>query len=108
MSRRFNGWVIPAPYGQIQPTEEPAQSALNREAFPLRSREGEGFLYFYSLTGRTLWQRSIEMLVKDGITAFLEIGPGRVLKGLIQRINPELKVYNLGTKEEIMNFGRTA
>lgn len=58
------------------------------------------------LTGRTRWEDSINSLAKQGVTTFLEIGPGRVLKGLLRRINPGLTVYNIGTVEDIEKFGR--
>lgn len=38
------------------------------------------------------WQRSMEALLADGVEAFYEIGPGRVLAGLMRRINRKTKV----------------
>ena len=40
------------------------------------------------------WQRSIEYMVEQGIGHFYEIGPGKVLTGLIRRIAPEAQVKN--------------
>ena len=42
------------------------------------------------------WQRSVENMIADGVTTFLEIGHGQVLAGLIKRINPEVQVLNIG------------
>jgi [acyl-carrier-protein] S-malonyltransferase len=39
------------------------------------------------------WVESIGLLVKRGVTHFVEIGPGRVLSGLIKKIAPEVQVY---------------
>jgi len=47
------------------------------------------------------WQRSVEYMVRSGITAFYEIGPGRVLSGLIRRINSELPIFNVSGLEDI-------
>jgi [acyl-carrier-protein] S-malonyltransferase len=47
------------------------------------------------------WQRSVEYIVHSGITTFYEIGPGRVLSGLIRRINPELQTFNISGVEDI-------
>jgi len=47
------------------------------------------------------WQRSVEYMVQSGVTTFYEIGPGRVLGGLIKRINSELQIFNISGTEEI-------
>jgi [acyl-carrier-protein] S-malonyltransferase len=47
------------------------------------------------------WQRSVEYMVQSGVTAFYEIGPGRVLNGLIKRINSEVRIFNISGTEEI-------
>jgi [acyl-carrier-protein] S-malonyltransferase len=47
------------------------------------------------------WQRSVEYMVQSGVTAVYEIGPGRVLSGLIKRINSELQIFNISGTEEI-------
>ncbi|MBN1505557.1 MAG: ACP S-malonyltransferase [Sedimentisphaerales bacterium] len=47
------------------------------------------------LTNAILWQKCMERLVADGIQEFYEIGPGRVLTGLMKRINRRAKVTNI-------------
>ena len=47
------------------------------------------------------WQRSVECMIRSGIAAFYEIGPGRVLSGLIRRINSELPIFNISGIEDI-------
>jgi [acyl-carrier-protein] S-malonyltransferase len=47
------------------------------------------------------WQRSVEYMVHSGVTTFYEIGPGRVLTGLIRRINSELQTFNISGVEDI-------
>ncbi len=47
------------------------------------------------------WQRSVEYMMHNEVTAFYEIGPGRVLSGLIKRINPELQTFNISGIEDI-------
>jgi len=42
-----------------------------------------------------LFEQSISHMIADGITHFIEIGPGKVLSGLIQKINSEVHVTNL-------------
>jgi [acyl-carrier-protein] S-malonyltransferase len=47
------------------------------------------------------WQASVEYMMRSGVTAFWEIGPGRVLGGLIRRINSELRVLNISGIEDM-------
>ena len=42
-----------------------------------------------------LWQKSMEKLLEEGIEDYYEIGPGRVLTGLMRRINRKTKVKNI-------------
>lgn len=55
----------------------------------------------YQVNHTTYWQRSIEYISDKGDYIFFEIGPSQVLKGLLKRINPQLKVYNVGRLEDI-------
>ncbi len=48
----------------------------------------------YQVNHRVLWQRSIERMAANGVTLFYEIGPGRVLTGLIRRIAPDATTQN--------------
>lgn len=41
------------------------------------------------LTAPVKWTQSIQQMVKDGATHFIEVGPGNVLQGLIKKIHPE-------------------
>lgn len=47
------------------------------------------------------WQRSVEYMISHGVTRFIEIGPGKVLSGLIKRISPEVETQNIGDAEAI-------
>jgi len=50
------------------------------------------------------WQGSVEYMVHSGVTIFYEIGPGRVLSGLIRRINSELQTFNISGVEDIAHL----
>lgn len=44
------------------------------------------------LTGAVKWTQSVQAMIADGATHFTEVGPGKVLQGLIQKINKEMQV----------------
>ena len=53
------------------------------------------------LTCPILWQKCMERLQADGVERFYEIGPGRILTGLMRRINRKVKVINIGSLQSI-------
>ena len=44
------------------------------------------------LTGSVKWTQTIQNMVKDGADHFVEVGPGKTLKGLIKKISPSIMV----------------
>lgn len=52
------------------------------------------------------WHESIRFIIDRGITKFIEFGPGKVLKGLLRKIDASLEVLNIENKEEILNFNK--
>ena len=53
------------------------------------------------LVDALLWQKCMEKLLAEGVEDFYEIGPGRVLTGLMRRINRKTKVVNLSSAKSI-------
>ena len=47
------------------------------------------------------WQESVERLIAEGVDTFVEIGPGKTLAGFLRKIDRSVKVYNIGTWEDI-------
>ena len=50
------------------------------------------------------WEESVRKIASLGVDSFFEIGPGKVLKGLLRRIDANLKVYNIEKVEDISNL----
>lgn len=53
------------------------------------------------ITSSVQWVASVEYMAAQGVEDFVEIGPGKVLKGLIRRINPALRVHNIEKPADI-------
>ncbi len=58
-------------------------------------------LLVQQIESRVRWRESVLLMVKKGINQFIEIGPGKVLSGLIKRINKNVKVSAINTQEDI-------
>lgn len=46
------------------------------------------------------WQQSMERMIADGVTTFIEIGPGRTLAGFLKKISRDVKVINIAAWED--------
>jgi [acyl-carrier-protein] S-malonyltransferase len=68
----------------------------NVTALPLTTPEAVKNELMNQLTSPVQWQRTIEYMVQQGVSMFIEIGPARVLTGLIRRINKEVTTQNIG------------
>jgi [acyl-carrier-protein] S-malonyltransferase len=60
----------------------------NADARPIRTAQAARSELVEHLTTGVDWVRAVEAMAADGVTTFIEIGPGRVLTGLISRIAP--------------------
>ena len=67
----------------------------NADARPLTTGEACRAELVEHLTTGVDWVAAIEAMVADGVTAFVEVGPGRVLTGLIKRIAPDAEAIPL-------------
>lgn len=56
------------------------------------------------MQARVQWTRSVQAMRKMGAQAFLEMGSGNVLAGLIRRIEPDSSLFPLGNAENFQHF----
>ena len=79
----------------------------NVTAKPVTSKKDIRELLFSQLTSPVLWQKSMENMITDGFDHFFEIGPGKVLTGLLKRINRQVPCKPVGTVEQIQALGES-
>ena len=53
------------------------------------------------IESRVRWRESVLLMIDKGINQFIEIGPGKVLSGLIKRIDKNVKVSAINSEEDI-------
>ena len=56
------------------------------------------------IENRVRWRESINFMIEKGVQSFTEIGPGKVLSGLIKRIDKNVKIRTINSIDDIKNF----
>jgi [acyl-carrier-protein] S-malonyltransferase len=56
------------------------------------------------LTAPVLWRQSLEFMHRNGVEYFIEIGPGKVLSGLVKRTLKGVKIENIDTLQDLHNY----
>ena len=56
------------------------------------------------VTGQVRWTQSVQAMIGDGVDRFVEIGAGKVLSGLIRRIDKQANVSNMASPEDLAAF----
>ncbi len=82
-----------------EPADIQIISNINADYYEESEKIAEGLIK--QLTSPLLWQKCMERLLADEVERFYEIGPGRVLTGLMRRINRKTKVVNISSLESI-------
>ncbi len=54
----------------------------------------------WQMNHRTLWEDSMRFIIRNGVRTFIEFSPGKVLKGLLKKIDPEARVLSLSATED--------
>jgi [acyl-carrier-protein] S-malonyltransferase len=72
----------------------------NVSATPLKTAEQVRADLYAQLTSRVRWTESIQWMIAQGITTFIEVGSSSVLSGLLRRINRSVQALPLGSPED--------
>ena len=58
-------------------------------------------LLIKQIENRVRWRESVINMIEKGVNQFIEIGPGKVLSGLVKRINKDVKVSSINNQDDI-------
>ncbi len=78
----------------------------NVTAAPVAEPETIRSLLVQQVTAMVRWRESVLRMKEEGVETLVELGAGKVLGGLIRRIDRELKAVAVGTPDEIEELGK--
>ena len=61
-------------------------------------------LLIEQITTRVRWRESVNYMIQNGINKFIEIGPGKVLTGLVKKIDNNVDIKNINSIDDIENY----
>ena len=61
-------------------------------------------LLIQQIENRVRWRESVINMINKGINHFIEIGPGKVLSGLVKRINKDVKINTINSESDIRDL----
>jgi len=76
----------------------------NVTAKPVQAKGSIKKLLYEQLSNPVRWEETIINMINDGADEFYEIGPGKVLQGLVKRINPDMKVFGIDKYSDVERY----
>jgi len=64
-------------------------------------------LLIKQIESKVRWRESVKYMIDNGINQFIEIGPGKVLSGLVKRINNNVNIFNINSIDDLTNYINT-
>ena len=61
-------------------------------------------LLIKQIENRVRWRESVNHMINNGVNHFIEIGPGKVLTGLIKRIDKNVKTNTINSESDIKDL----
>ena len=61
-------------------------------------------LLIKQIENRVRWRESVINMINNGVKNFIEIGPGKVLSGLIKRIDKNVKINTINSESDIKDL----
>jgi [acyl-carrier-protein] S-malonyltransferase len=102
----------------MQPAKDKLKTALDRTNFydarfpvyanvtakPVTKKDEIKNLLFEQVTSPVRWEETIINMINDGADEFYEIGPGKVLQGLVKRINPDVQCFGIDKFNDVEKY----
>jgi [acyl-carrier-protein] S-malonyltransferase len=85
----------------VQLAEMRLPVVANATAMPNADREQVKPLLVTQVCAPVLWEQSVSAMVAQGVTRSVEIGPGKVLSGLVKRISKEVETTSVGDLDSL-------
>ena len=76
----------------------------NVTALPAEENDDIKDLLYKQIFSQVRWRESVEYMIKNGINDFIEIGPGKVLSGLVKRTNEKVLTRSITKIDDIKNL----
>jgi len=76
----------------------------NVTAKPVTNKDEIKNLLHQQVTSPVRWEETINNMIADGFDEFYEIGPGKVLQGLVKRINPDVKLFGIDKYADLEQY----
>ncbi len=76
----------------------------NVTANEISSKDELKKLLIQQIESRVRWRESVINMINNGVNQFIEIGPGKVLSGLIKRINKSVKINSINSESDIKDL----
>lgn len=73
----------------------------NVDAEPKRDAAAAIEALVRQVSAPVLWEAVVRRLASEGVTTYVEVGPGRVLSGLVRKIHKEATVYAFGAPDDL-------
>jgi len=80
------------------------QLVSNVTALPVKKNSNIKDLLFKQIFSQVRWRESVEYMIENGINDFIEIGPGKVLSGLVKRTNAKVLTKSINGVDDIKNL----
>lgn len=80
---------------------------FNVTAAPLAGDETISSLLVKQIFSPVLWEDTVRRLISEGVDAFVEIGPGSVLSGLVKKIDKTVRTLNVSSMESLEQVAST-